>query len=346
MLDALAPLLDGIPPRLRDPILFLVGVTLLLIGGKYLVDGAIILARRLNLSTLFIGLTIVAFGTSLPELAFNIAAARNGATDLAFGNIIGSNIANVGLVLGVALLLGPIVVNSRIISRELPWLVISTVIIFGLAWFPPAVPDALAPQRGFARIDGVIMLIMLSIFLLTWLRLALRDNKDPLIAEVESSAESLKHRPMWLAILLVIGGGFLLALGAESTEAGAVGIARILGVSEQLIGLTIVAICTSLPELVTTIMAAQKRQADLALGNIVGSNIFNLLLILGTTSLIAPVPVPSGTGWYDFAFALGLTVFLWPICTSKSHTLGRVEGLVLLGAYTLYMFWRAINELH
>jgi cation:H+ antiporter len=345
MIDALRQLFGGVSAGLLDPIFFALGVMLLVFGGKVLVDGAIILARRLNLSTLLIGLTVVAFGTSLPELAFNVAAAADDATELAFGNIIGSNIANIGLVLGFAVLLGPIVVHSRIVSRELPWLVVCTLSVVGLGWLLPHTPDALAPQRGFALLDGLLMLAMLAFFLLTWLRLAVRDANDPLIGEVAESAAAMKPRPLWVALLLVVIGAVMLALGAEATEAGAVGIARLLGVSEQLIGLTIVALCTSLPELMTTLIAARRRQADLVLGNIIGSNIFNLLLILAVTCVISPVPVPARTGWYDLAFMLGMTIFIWPICTSRSRIIGRVEGAALVGAYMGYMFWRTLVEL-
>lgn len=345
MVDFVTQLYDSIPPKLRDPILFALGVFLLLLGGKLLVDGSILLARRLKLPTLLIGLTIVALGTSLPELAFNVSAAINHRTDLAFGNIIGSNIANVGLVLGATILLSPIVASGRIITRELPWLVICNLILVGLAWFPPHVPDALAPKRGFSNVDGVIMLGMLACFLFTWYRLAITNRNDPMVAEVESEAAATGERPLGVAIAFVLGGAVVLGLGARSTEVGAVGIARIFGVSEGLIGLTIVAVCTSLPELVTSVIAASRKQSDLILGNIVGSNIFNLLLILAVTSVITPIAVPQGIGWYDLAVSLALTIFLWPICTSRTRTIGRVEGAVLLGSYMAYMFWRAMSEL-
>jgi len=345
MLDALQNMLDAMPPRLRDPAMFILGIGLLLAGGKTLVDGAIILAKRCNVSLLFIGLTVVAFGTSLPEFSFNIASALRGTTDLAFGNIIGSNIANIGLVLGLTILLGPIVVSSRLIEREIPWLVCVSGLLVALAWLPPHTPDPIAPKLGFARFDGVIMLLLLLYFVVTWYRLATCDSADPLVAEVAAVAGPKQTTSLFAAGAFIVAGIALLALGATVTESGAAGLARLFGVSDELIGLTIVAVCTSLPELITTLMAAARKQADLALGNVVGSNIFNLLLIFAVTAIIAPVAVPRGVGWYDLAFALVLTIFLWPICLSKTRTIGRIEGAALFGSYMAYMYWRAVNEL-
>ncbi len=335
-----------VPAGVREPVIFAAGVALLLLGGRMLVSGGVHIARRLGLSPMFIGLTVVAFGSSVPELSFNIGAALAHQSDLAFGNIVGSNMANLGLVLAVGAMLDPIVAHSRILVRELPWLAACSAAMLVLGWLPPDVPDALAPKHGYARADGILMLAMLAFFVITWIRLARKDANDPLIAQATATLVEMKERPLALAVALALLGAVLLAVGANVTQSAAAQMARLMDVSDHLAGLTLVAVCTTLPELTVAIVAASRRQSDLLLGSVIGSCIFNLLLVFAVTCVIEPTAVPPRGGWYDLAMLLGMTVFLWPVCTSRSRTVGRSAGLVLLVVYASYLSWRTLLEMN
>lgn len=342
MLDRFTALIGSIP----DPIVLIIGVVMLLAGGHWLVESAIQLARRMGVSTLVIGLTIVAFGTSSPELAFNLIAASNGNGELSFGNVVGSNIANIALVLGIAACISPLVVNSRVIRVEIPQVLAVSVGMVVLAWIPwsPLMGDRISGP-AVSRIDGILMLVAFGIFTWLWIRMARSERKDPMIAEVESDVEAAAKRPMALraACGLFIVSLAILVGGGKLTEIGAVGIAEMLGMSQAMIGLTVVAIATSLPEVITSAIAARKGHGDLAVGNVVGSNLFNILLVLGATTIVAPVPVPAGRGIWDLAIMLGLTALLWPLAVTHSRRLVRIEGAFLLACYAGYLafsvFW-------
>jgi cation:H+ antiporter len=333
------------------PIVLIVGIVVLLLGGRLLVDGSVNLARRAGVSTLLVGLTVVAFGTSSPELAFNITAAISGNGALSFGNVVGSNIANIALVLGLASLIRPLVVHGRVVRRELPLLVVTTVGMVVLAWSPPLMATAVGPERGFGRTDGLIMLLGFMLFTWAWFRMARSDKADPLAAEaIAETGEPVQSLPM--AIVLTILGLVMLVGGGKLTERGAVGVASWLGMSEALIGLTVVAIATSLPEVVTSIIACRKGHADLAVGNVVGSNLFNILLVLGATCLFGDVPVPMepelaglGRGWWDLFVMLGLTMLLVPFTRTNNNHIMKVEGLFLLACYVGYLAFSVIIEL-
>ncbi len=269
-----------------NALILVVGIVLLLAGGHWLVTGAVTIARRLGVSTLVVGLTIVAMGTSAPELAFNVIAATGGHAELSFGNIVGSNIANIGLVLGITALIWPLTVHGRVVSRELPWLVVVSLV----ACLVPFLPFG---PTGFARIGGLFMFAWFGIFMVSWYRLGRREAADPLVQGLGQEAEAETVGSMGGAVALLLIGLALLFVGGKLSAVGAVGIARSLGLTEGLIGLTIVAFATSLPELTTCVIACRKGHHDLAVGNIVGSNIFNLLLVLGLTAVITPVPMPD-----------------------------------------------------
>jgi len=318
-----------------------VGIAVLLLGGQALVTGSVTVARRLGISTLVVGLTIVAMGTSAPELFFNVIAARAGHTELSFGNIIGSNIANIGLVLGLAALYRPLDVHGRVVKKELPWLVVVSFAMLGLAFLPFGDP----PDRAaFSWIDGAIMLVCFGVFMVSWYRMGRREAADPYMRELGAEAEAETLGSLTGAVFLVLIGLACLVAGGELTKQGAVRIAEMLGLSEALIGLTIVAFATSLPELVTAIIACRKGHDDLAVGNVVGSNVFNLLLVLGVTALVAPIVLPTKHGWQDLVVMIGITCVLMLMAFSH-RKITRWEGVVLLAGYVAYMGWAVGREI-
>ncbi|MHC5008521.1 MAG: calcium/sodium antiporter [Planctomycetota bacterium] len=319
-----------------------VGIIVLLLGGQGLVTGSVTIARRLGVSTLVVGLTIVAMGTSAPELAFNVIAAKAGHGELSFGNIIGSNIANIGLVLGVAALYGPLDVHGRVVKKELPLLLLVSMGMFAFVLFPIGDRE-LGP--AFGKYDGWIMLGGFALFFAGWFRVGLREATDPLMRELRAEAEAETLGSLTGAVFLVLIGLAFLVIGGELTKEGAVAIAEMLGLSQALIGLTIVAFATSLPELVTAVIACRKGHDDLAVGNVVGSNVFNLLLVLGLTAVVAPVALPGGRrGWQDLIVMLGITCVLMLMAFSHRR-IARWEGAVLLAMYIAYMTWSVIREL-
>jgi cation:H+ antiporter len=328
-------------------------VVLLLVGGHWLVDGAIRIARRLGVSTLLIGLTIVACGTSAPELAFNVIAASNGNAELSFGNVVGSNIANLALVLGLAALVRPLAVHSRMIVKELPLLIVASVAMLPLAYWPWSRMSSAADgstQHGFTTIDGLLMLGGFVFLLWLWARMARKDRSDPLLQDVEAETKQ-PPSSLPLAILIFLAGLGALVVGGKVTEVGAVGIAERLGLSQGLIGLTIVAVATSLPEVVTSMIACRRGHVDLAIGNVVGSNLFNILLVLGLTAVIADVPVPQeqgllgiARGWTDLLFMAGLTILLWPLAMTHHRRIVAWEGALLVLLYAGYMSYSVVRE--
>lgn len=323
---------------MSDALFLAFGILILLAGGHGLVAGAVTIARRLGVSTLVVGLTIVAMGTSAPELAFNVIAARGGHPELSFGNIVGSNIANIGLVLGLTALLTPLVVAGRVVTKELPWLVVVS-IVAGLVTLLPWGP----PGGGFGPVGGGVMLLWFGVFMVMWYRMGRSDRNDPLVKGLGAEAEADTIGSMKVAVALVIVGLVGLVVGGQFAEKGAVGVARAMGLSEALIGLTIVAVATSLPELVTALVAVRKGHHDLAVGNIVGSNLFNLLLVLGTTAVITPVPRPVH-GMSDLIAMTVITVLLWFMALTHKLKVTRAEGAVLVLGYVGYMAWSVLRE--
>jgi len=320
---------------------FIGGMALLLVGGHWLVLGSVTIARRLGVSTLVIGLTLVAGGTSSPELFFNVIAAAGGHSELSFGNIIGSNIANIGLILGITALITPLAVHGAVVKKELPWLIVVTVAVLLLAVAPPAIE---ASRGGFGRIDGVLMLLVFTVFMVSWYRMGRRDAADRLVKEVGEEAEADTQSSVALASLLFVAGLVFLLAGAKVTETASVSIARWLGMSDALIGLTIVAIATSLPELTTAVVACRKGHHDLAVGTIVGSNLFNLLLVLGVTSTVAPVLRPE-FGLHDLIAMTVITLLLLPMAITHRKRISRTEGGLLLVLYLGYMTHSVLREL-
>ncbi|WP_404350426.1 calcium/sodium antiporter [Sutcliffiella horikoshii] len=314
-------------------LLLIFGFALLIKGADWFVDGASSIAKILRISPLLIGLTIVAFGTSSPEATVSILAALDGNAEVSLGNVIGSNIFNITLVVGLTALLNPLKVESETIRKEIPFTLLGSAVLLVL------ISDI--ALQGFSenlltRSDGLIFLLIFAVFMYYIFEVA-RNNRDKIPVEETSEKATWGKNIFWTVIGLaaIIFGGELVV--RNSTE-----IAVSLGMSETLVGLTIVAIGTSLPELVTSIMAAIKKQSEIALGNIVGSNIFNILFVLGTSSLIAPLPVNSKI-FVDIGLLVVLTVILL-VFSRTNFRIGKIEGTFLAIAYVLYLVFIIIRN--
>jgi len=308
------------------------GIAILIGGGALLVRGASEIATRLGVSPLIVGLTVVGFGTSAPELVINVVGALRGATDIAFGNVVGSNISNLALVLGATVLIAPIKIQGQLVRREVPLLLLATTVITVMAL--DQMLEGLPPMIG--RSEGIILVSLFCIFAyINVLDFVKTRASDALIADIahhqyiESDPNS---RFRWLFVIVGIA---LLSAGGELTIRNGSAIADSLGISPAIIGLFVIAVGTSMPELVTSIVAATRGESDLALGNIVGSNIFNSLIVLPASSIISQVPVPQG-GIGDLLLSLFLTAILVPIFLFRDARLGRREGIFLLLLYFGY----------
>jgi cation:H+ antiporter len=307
-----------------DLLWLVVGFTLLAVGAEALVRGAVNLALRAHVSPLVVGLTIVALGTSAPELVVSLHSALQGRGDVSVGNVVGSNICNVGLILGLAALLRPLSVRVQLVRSELPvLLVVSLLLVIFLR------------NEAISRIEGLILVAGSALYFWTQITLA-RRSPLPGIDLTSLPAASRPPRRRLIVDLLLIGGGIaILVVGAGRFLTGAVGIARTVGVSEAVIGLTLVAVGTSLPELATSVVAALRSQGDVAIGNVIGSNILNVLVILGLTGSVAPLHSP-GIATVDLAAMCGFAILLLPLLRS-GFTLSRPEGGVLLALYAAYL---------
>lgn len=311
----------------------LLGILLLIGGGTALVAGASRIATQLGVSPMIVGLTIVAFGTSAPELVVNVLGALEGETGLAFGNVIGSNISNLGLVLGLSALFHSIDLRGDVVRREVPLLLLITSIIIVMAM------DGVFEQQvaHISRSDSLVLLLLFGIFMYITVQDMVKTRQhDPLISELQNNpivktAERGKRH--WL---LVAGGFILLFIGGELTIRNSVDLAEKLQVSTTIVGLFVVAVGTSMPELVTSIIAAIRKESDLALGNIIGSNLFNSLIVLPASGLAASVAVPAG-GVFDLAVSWLLAAALIPIFFFGKARLGRRAGVLLLLIYVAYV---------
>ncbi len=316
-----------------------VGLIILIVGAEGLVRGAASLAAKLNVSPLVIGLTIVSFGTSAPELTVNIVSAINGSPDLAIGNVIGSSIANIFLILGVSSLITPLTVKASTVYKEIPFAVLGAFLIFVLA------NDQLfdgAQANLLGRTDGIALISLMGIFMYYIYGLA-KDEKQKQKEITQAGGEAMRY-DIPASLLLAAGGMAGLVLGGKLLVDGAVDVAMTAGLSEALIGLTIVAIGTSLPELATSIVAALKKHSDIAVGNAVGSNIFNAFFVLGTTSTILPLPFSTSINAdVIFAIVAMLMLFSFMFIGSK-HKLTKFEGSLLLSGYLIYLVFLAIRN--
>lgn len=312
-------------PLVQNILLFVLGFALLTTGAELLVRGASQLAARFNVSPVVIGLTIVAFGTSLPELLVSLFAnLQPGGSEIAIGNIIGSNIANLALILGTGGLIAVIPVNTQILRRDYLLLLISSFVFIGMAW-----------NGTTGRIEGLLLVLVLVAYVVYSYRVSLKGEETAVVEEVEVEPSK---RPL-LDVLYFLGGLVMLSLGAQWLVDSAQFLARAAGVSDLVIGLSVVAIGTSLPELATVVIAMLRNQADIAIGNVVGSNLFNMLFIGGVASLVRPLPVPLHMQRLDFPVMIGITGIVFLLVIRAPHHITRWKALLLLACYAIYMGW-------
>jgi cation:H+ antiporter len=338
-------------------VLFLVaGLALLVFGADSLVRGVSALARALGVPPLIIGLTVVAFGTSVPELTINtLAALHNDGPQmgLAFGNLVGACTLNIGLVLALSAIVRPLTVGKTIILRDIPMMILSVTAMVVLS------ADRRlnhAELNQLVRGDGLILLLLFCVFVyylakdtLVRQREAARPP-DRLVTDVKENIQAGKglgstgahETPLWLSAILTLAGLVCVAFGGRTAVDGAMGLASALGVPQVIIGLTVVSFGTTLPELATSVAASRRGQSDLAIGNVVGSNIFNTLFIGGVTSTINPMPIPKG-GVADVLFLMALCILLLPVAIRGPRMITRAEGAVLLCIYLTYAVWRTMS---
>lgn len=314
-------------------LLVLIGFVLVIKGADLLVDGACALARKLSVSDLMIGLTVVAFGTSLPELAVNVFASLKGSTDIAIGNILGSNIANIILILGISGIIYPLTVTKGTVWKEIPLSLLATFLLGILA------NDRLIDNAGssaLTRTDGLVLLSFFVIFIYYTLGIAKRiEGSEALYPVKEHSIKKIS--------IMIVAGLLALISGGKLVVDGAVDLATALGISQSTIGLTIVAIGTSLPELATSAMAAYKKNPEIAVGNIVGSNIFNIFFILGISSLIRPLPFGAKSNLDIGVLLLASSLLFVSMFTGKHHKLDRWEAGLFLVIYSAYILFLIMN---
>lgn len=302
--------------------LLAVGFVLLVKGADWFVDGASKVAERFGIPQLVIGLTIVAIGTSLPEAAVSVSAALKGSAEITIGNVLGSNIMNVLLILGVTSVIMPIAVQRSTVRYEIPFVIVVSVILMEMGY----------KDNTVGRVDGLILWGLLICYMIYLLLIARKGEGTQ-----EQNEEEDKPMPVWKMILLIVVGALMIVLGSDVAVDAATALARIFGMSERLIGLTIVAFGTSLPELVTSATAAVKGKADIAVGNIVGSNVFNILFVVGTSALITPVAY-SGNFFVDSIMCIATAAFLW-VLVVKNKRLGRAGGACMLACYAAYFVY-------
>ncbi|AIF42224.1 MULTISPECIES: calcium/sodium antiporter [Virgibacillus] len=305
--------------------LLLIGFVLLIKGADLFVDGSSNIARLLRVSPMLIGLTIVALGTSSPEATVSIIAALEGSSEVSLGNVIGSNIFNLTLVVGIAAILYPLKVESETVRKEIPFTLLASIALLVL------ISDIFlegVSANFLTRSDGIIFLLFLSIFMYYVIEVGLRNRDN---SEKEVSPDVKWPRNILFTVLGIVG----IIIGGDMVVSNGTTIAYSLGMSETLVGLTIIAVGTSLPELVTSITAAMKKESEIALGNIVGSNIFNILFVLGASSAITPLPVNNKV-FIDITVMIVLTLLLL-LFSRTSYKIGKVEGSVLVIIYVVYL---------
>ncbi|MDY0022918.1 calcium/sodium antiporter [Arenimonas caeni] len=308
-------------------LLFLAGLALLILGAELMVRGASRLSLSLGIAPLVVGLTVVSFGTSAPELAISVKSALGGQADLALGNVVGSNIFNVLFILGLSALVAPLVVDRQLVRQDVPILIAASLLVGGMAF-----------DRDISRGDGAVLVLLLVAYtgLLYWSsrRAAPAELEDPLVVGADSPWLSR----LWVQLLLIVAGLALLVLGSRWLVAAAIDMATALGVSPLVIGLTIVSAGTSLPEVATSVVAAARGEREIAVGNVIGSCIFNLLAVLGISALVAPqgLGVPGALLAFDLPVMFAVAVACLPVLFT-GHRIGRAEGALFLAYYVFYV---------
>ena len=303
----------------------LIGLTLLVMGGEFLVRASVALSFKLKLSKMVIGLTVVSFATSAPELLVSLQAALDGFSDISLGNVIGSNIANIGLVLGITAMIGPLAIDRDFYRFNWPVMVLLSMLLYVL----------LANDQLLSRIDGVILLGALMIYLVLLIRRARQQTK----VDVEEVDDSLSTTTNFKMIIWLLIGGVALYGGSELLVKGAVDIAKSFGIGERVIAVTMIAIGTSVPELAASVIAALKKEKAISLGNLIGSNIFNIASVLGLTALVQPIVVKSAEVLtIDIFWMLGFALVLLPLAfLPKKLEIGRPKGLVIFAGYAVFI---------
>ena len=299
-----------------DILFIILGVALVLFGADKLTEGAAALARRMNVPEIIIGLTIVAAGTSAPELFVSLVSALNGTPDLAVGNVVGSNTMNCMLIVGCAAMVAPMTISPSTVKKDIPFSVAASVLLILLAF-----------NSFLGRLDGIILLLGFAVFM-TYTLMQAKTGSSETVKEIS---------PIWKNILFIVFGLAGLVIGSNLFVDSASDVALSLGISEGVVGLTIVAGGTSLPELATSVVAARKGQSAIAIGNVIGSNVFNILLILGLTATISPLEI-EGITTIDLAVMLLSVVLVWLFSRTR-YTVERWEGALLLGLYLVYVGW-------
>ena len=299
-------------------LLLALGFVMLGKGADWFVEGAAALATRFGIPQLVVGLTIVAMGTSAPEAAVSIAAAMKGSADITIGNIVGSNILNILIILGMAAAITPLAVARSTVRVEMPFMIAITVLLF-----------VQGRDGSISLADGLVLAAAFLVYLFYLYKMAMKNNVDDELQEA--------GLPVGRCLVGAVGGLALIILGSNVTVGAATEIAKYAGLSERFIGLTIVALGTSLPELFTSVAAARRGNADIAIGNIVGSNIFNILFVVGLSALIIDIPFAAAFN-FDTCVAIGAAVLLW-LCVLRTQRLARWGGLLMLGCYAVYLWW-------
>ncbi len=320
-----------------------VGFVLLIKGADFFVDGSSNIAKLFKVPSIIIGLTVVAFGTSLPEASVSIASALKGANALAVSNVVGSNIFNTLVVLGASAVIIPVAVQKDSVKKEIPFSLICTAVLLGLLALGSG---AAIPAEGgeevstftLGRIGGLVLLLVFAFYMFWQISAALNARKA---GKVQDDEEDGKMLPLWKSLLFIVGGVAAIIIGGNLVVDGASTIAMKLGMSETLVGLTIVAVGTSLPELVTSMVAAKKGESDLAVGNAIGSNIFNIVFILGFSSLISPITV-GFESLIDTAMVIVVTCMAWGFSATKLK-ISRIEGGAMVLTYVAYLAYIIIR---
>lgn len=303
-------------------LLLIVGFVMLVKGADWFVEGASKLAEKFGIPQLVIGLTIVAMGTSLPEAAVSTSAALKGSAEITIGNVLGSNIMNILLILGITSVISPLMVQASTVRYEIPMVIAASALLAGIG----------LTDGYVGRIDGIILLAGMVLYLLYLLKMAKKGQ-----AVTEEGEETDRNESLLKLLLLILVGGVMIVLGSDVTVDAATALARIFGMSERLIGLTIVAFGTSLPELVTSATAAMKGKADIAVGNIVGSNLFNILFVVGISAVITPV-IYAPNFLVDTIVCIAVACLLW-LCVVRKKKLERHGGVILLVCYVGYFIY-------
>ncbi|MCB0430194.1 MAG: calcium/sodium antiporter [Flavobacteriales bacterium] len=310
---------------MNDYLYLLGGLIALVVSGEFLVRGAVALALRMRISTLVVGMTVVSFGTSAPELLVSVQAALGGHPDIAIGNVVGSNVANISLILGITALVAPVAVNRISVRIDWPMMMIASLLFW---WF--------ASDGHISLSEGSVFLVILVTFM-TWLVIKSRREGEQGDAGVdEEGVVQRSTKPVWQSLLWVIAGCVGLAFGADWLIKGASSLAIKWGISEYVVAVTIVAFGTSVPELVTSIIASLKKETDITVGNLIGSNIFNLLGILGCTSLFSDIAVTETIRSVDVYWMMGIALLILPLMAYRFRV-NRLSGFLLLITYLIYI---------